>query len=347
MNTDPARFMPSTKNSTTVRPLAQVLPLLRDAAERMTAAGLDRPTRIRTFRGLYYGTAHCLDFEKRHSSVRNLGFNLYLQNWPPRDPSRILGAALVRSLKEASEVGHAGRTLDLGHIFVGLEARSSFFVRRLRIPAHGGTGLELSTWLGDLAGAAGLLAIQRMEAPSTRAIELLFSAHTYDLSANLEGDLAGYLVGRIRQKGATVTPIDQRSFITVAQAIQEYVGAGDSASDWRQRHRVFAQMIGAKVGQDGIANREQLLRDIQTRTEAFGAFYLIYRMRQLGTYSQAALVCAGRYLSGASSELAAIFVDMLHQGILDRKADVRQVYDPSPKPAGEVPFIFRILNFRN
>jgi hypothetical protein len=101
------------QNQQPVRPMDQVLPLLREAAERLTAAGQDQPTRIRTFRGLYYGTTHCLDFEKRHSGLRNFGFNLYLQAWPPRDPSRILGAALVRSLKEYSEVSHAGRTLDL------------------------------------------------------------------------------------------------------------------------------------------------------------------------------------------------------------------------------------------
>jgi hypothetical protein len=206
--------------------------------------------------------------------------------------------------------------------------------------------LELSTWLGDLGGAAGLLAIQRMDAPQTRAVELLFSSRTYDLSSNLEGDLAGYLVGRKREIGPRVSPIDQCTFATVAHALQQYASDNVGAPDWNQRHQVFAQMIGAAVGPGGITNREHLLQNIQRRTETFGAFYLVYRLRQLGTISRAALASAGRHLSGASAELAAIFVDMLHQGILDQQADIRSVYDPDPHPAGAPPALFRVLNFR-
>ena len=76
---------------TTTRTLASLTLLLHEAAGRLQRQGLGPYQRIRTLRGLYYGTAHSLDFERRGSRLRNWGFNLYLQAAPPADPTRCWG----------------------------------------------------------------------------------------------------------------------------------------------------------------------------------------------------------------------------------------------------------------
>ncbi|HTB22574.1 MAG TPA: hypothetical protein VK914_07705 [bacterium] len=326
-----------------IRPLKEVLPLLHEAVARLAFAGQDFPARIRTLRGIYYGTRHSLDFERRRSGLRNVGFNLYLQSWPPADPSYLLGAALLRSLKDSAEVSHEGRTLDLGHVFVGLEARCKRRVRRVPLPIHGGTGLELATWLGDLGGAAGLLAIQRMDAPSTRAVDLLFSPDQYDLTANLEGDLAGYLVARDRKAGPRVTAPDGGTFSTVPEAIETYAAQGAVDSDWNGRYGIFVQMIGGHVEPSGIGNRLALTRRIQAQTKAFASCYVVYRLRHLKRFSRAALKSAGRHVAGASNELGLIFVDLLQRGITLGADSFGPVYDPDPQTVLGAPLWLRFL----
>lgn len=326
-----------------IKPLTEVLPLMREAAARLAFAGQDLPARIRTFRGIYYGTRHSLDFEKRHSGLRNFGFNVYLQSRPPADPSHLLGAALLRSLKDSAEVSHEGRIIDLGHVFVGLEARCKRRVRRIPLPIHGGTGLELATWLGDLGGAAGLLAIRRMDAPDTRAADLLFSPKQYDLTANLEGDMAGYLVARDPKAGPRVTAPDGGAFSTVPEAIESYAAKGPVDSDWNNRCGIFVQMIGGLVAPSGIGNRQALTRRIQAQTTAFASCYVVYRLRQLKMLSKAALKSAGRHVAGASNELGLIFVDLLHRGIAPGGGPLGPVYDPDPQTGLRPPLWLRVL----
>jgi len=316
---------------------------MHEAAARLAFAGLDLPARIRAIRGIYYGARHSLDFEKRQSGLRNLGFNLYLQSWPPADPGNLLGAGLLRSLKDSSEVSHAGRALDLGHIFVGLEARCKGRVRLIPLPIHGGTGLELATWLGDLGGAAGLLAIRRMDAPKTRAVNLLFSPQHYDLTANLEGDLAGYLVARDRKLGPRVTAPDGIAFSTMPEAIEDYAATGPADSDWNRRYSIFVQMIGGLVGPAGITDRQALTRRIQAQTAAFASCYVIYRLRQLKMLTKAALKSVGRQVAGASNELGLIFVDLLQRGIMQGADLSGPVYDPDPQMGSGPPLWLRIL----
>ena len=227
------------------RDFSEAIALLRAAGERLIRQGLALPQRLRTLRGLYYGTPFSLDYEKRRSLLRNVGFNCYLQSLPPADPTPWLGAGLVRALKDSSELRDAGRALDLGHVLVGLEARVRRSTRGLTVPTQGGTGLELGTWLGDLGGAAGLLAIARLDAPRTRARDLLFSPRRYDLRLNLEGDLAGYLVAR-DPGSPTVSPPRWAGFSTVADALQAYLYGHGPDADWPQRYRLFAGMIGGR-----------------------------------------------------------------------------------------------------
>jgi hypothetical protein len=292
-----------------------LIALLKLAARRLERAGLNFNARLRLLRGIYYGSTHSLDFEKRHSGLRNLGFNLYLRSWPPSDPSPLLGAGLVRALKDSSEVSHAGRAVDIAHILVGMEARSHLSTRRLNLIAQGGTGLELVTWVGDLGGAAGLLAVERMDRPAVGAEELLFSPDTYDLSANLEGDLAGYLVARRRGAADRPTPPDQASFPTVSDALQAYLADSPDASDWSRRHELFTRMIGGSVVDGRLQGRAALAEMVFKKTRSFASLYVLYRLKFLGRLSRSTLTEASRHVRGAARELSEIFVHRLEQGV--------------------------------
>jgi hypothetical protein len=311
------------------------------AAERLVRKGLDYEARVRLFRGIYYGTTHSLDFEKRRSGLRNLGFNLYLGGWPPADPTPVVGADLVRTLKDASEITHAGRRVDLGHIFVGLEARCRRLTRRLNLPAQGGTGLELATWIGDLGGAAGLLAIARMDAPATRARDLLFSPLTYDLSANLEGDIAAYLVARRPGNPVGPTPPDPAAFPTIPDALQHYFLGPNP--DWPNRHRLFLRMIGGKVTGDRILDKDRLTRAVSSKALAFASFYLVYRLRHLRPLSQTGVREAARHVRGSAAELARIFVETLEQGLAGSSGSPGPCADPDPTPPAAPYLLPRIL----
>ncbi|HTA17286.1 MAG TPA: hypothetical protein VK786_06035 [bacterium] len=323
------------------RDLTEFIGWLRLAVDRLKRHGLDFDARLKLLRGIYYGSAHSLDFEKRRSGLRNLGFNLYLRTWPPPDPVPLLGAGLVRALKDSSEVAHQGRLLDIGHVFVGLEARSRLLARNLSVIAQGGTGLELATWVGDLGGAAGLLAVGRMDFPRVRAADMLFSRDTYDLSANLEGDLAGYLVGRDPKAGHRPSAPDPRTCRTVPDAIEGYLSG--IPSDWSQRYRLFSQMIGASVEEGRIANREILFRTVLKKTAAFASFYLVYRLRSLGRLSRETIHESSRHIRGAAAELSEIFVGLLEQGLAQRQDGLPKPADPEPSPAGEPDSFQKIL----
>lgn len=312
------------------RDFAEFIALLRPAAERLQRAGLGYRARVRTLRGLYYGARHSLDFEKCRSPLRNLGFNVYLRGRPGPDPTGLLGEDLARRLKDSTELAHEGSLVDVGHVFVGLEARLSPSARRLTVLAQGGTGLELATWVGDLGGAAGLLAVGRLDAPRLRARDLLFAPGFYDLKTNLEGDLAGWLVGRDPRAGLRPAP-PLASCATVPEALERYLAG--PRSDFSRRHRLFLGMIGGDCVEGRLANRDALLKAVRAKLEAFASFYLIYRLRHLGRLSGSAARGAARHVRGAAAEIAQIFVGLLEQGLAESfGAEPGPLPDPEPSP---------------
>ena len=324
------------------RDFPEAIALLRAAGERLIRQGLALPQRLRTLRGLYYGTPFSLDFEKRRSVLRNLGFNCYLQSLPPHDPTPWLGPGLVRALKDSAELRDHGRALDLGHVLVGLEARVRRSTRGLPLPTQGGTGLELGTWLGDLGGAAGLLAIARLDAPRTRVRDLLFSPRTYDLRLNLEGDLAGYLVAR-DPRATGVSPPSWDGFRTVADALQAYLFGRGPDADWPQRYRLFTAMLGGQIRGGRLLNKAALRSRISRRVTVFGSSYVLYRLRHLGRLKRSQVRAAAQHLEGAADELTTVFMDFIRQGLQGPLDGLPKVLDPRPSPPGPGPASLRWL----
>jgi hypothetical protein len=317
---------PTTPNRTWCR----LTGLLHEAADRLQRHGLGPYQRIRALRGLYYGTTHSLDFERRGSRVRNWGFNLYLQARPPADPSPVLGASLARALKDSAVVWHRDRWVDAGHIFVGLEARTRLGAAHLSLWGQGGTGLELGTWLGDLGGAAGLLVLQRLEDPEARAVPLLFSQHAYDLRANLEGDVAAYLVARNPAVEGSLSIIQETRFVSVACAMEDYA----REPDWRQRWDRFAHVLGAEPvpSLSRLQWRQAFLARTRHQILSFASCYLLYRLRHLGRLSRAALAEASRHVEGAAAELSELFLVVLEQGL--DSTGLRELPDLPATPPG-------------
>lgn len=312
------------------RTLSNLTLLLHEAADRLRRHGLGPYQRIRILRGLYYGTPHSLDFERRGSRLRNLGFNFYLLASPPSDPTPLVGAPLACALKDSAVVWHQDRWIDAGHILVGMEARTRLGASRLALWGQGGTGLELCTWLGDLGGAAGLLVLQRLEDPSTRAVPMLFSEQTYDLRANLEGDVGGYLVARNPAAVDSVSIQQASRFVSVAQSLEEY--ALGSKADWANRWALFTRQLGAasEPQTDWQLRRQKLLARVWRQTRKFASHYLLYRLHHLERLSRATWIEALRHLDGAAAELSELFLVVLEQGL--DGAPVRELPDVPPSP---------------
>lgn len=295
--------------------LGILIRLLHEAALRLQQRGQGPYQRIRTLRGLYYGTSHSLDFERRQSRSRNWGFNLYRQNIAPPDPTPVLGASLVRALKDSAVVRHQDRWMDAGHILAGLEPWTRLGAARLPLLGQGGTGLELGTWLGDLGGAAGLLVLQRLENPMARAVPLLFPKHTYDLRPDLEGDVARYLVARDPIVKDHVSLLKSSQFVSVAHALEDY--AQKPESDWADRWRLFARPWGPKRAAPPahLSRRQDLLAWVRKKIQGFTNWYLLDRLQDAGRMSRATLAEAFRHVEGAAAELSELFLSVLEQGL--------------------------------
>ena len=312
-----------------------MIQLLGLAGRRLREGGLALPQRLKTLRGLYYGSSFSLDFERRRSRLRNLGFNFYLQSRPPRDPTVLLGADLVRALKDSAVIRDGRRSMDVGHLIIGLAARQRRVTRHWRIPGQGGSGLELATWLGDLGGAAGLLALARLDAPATRARDLLFSPEGYDLRPNLEGDMAAYLVACADDGARGAAPLGRLD--TVAEGLQDYLDR-----DWDRRFRRFVPRLGATPREGGGIGSDAWRRALGGKIFTFGSSYTLFRLWQEDRLRRPTVAAAARRLEGAAVELGAIFVDWLETGM--RGETGAAALDPEPSPPGNTRGLLRWIS---
>ncbi len=291
--------------------------LVREAETRLSAAGYTSvEDRIHVLRGIYYGTPWSADYEEEHSTVRNLGFQVYTASTTPDDPRPHLNCGLFEALRNSQDLIDGRRRVDVGHLFIGLDARRNRIARNVTIPTQGGTGLDISTWLGDLGGGAAMLAYRRVSDPSTSAMNM-FRGTDFGGPINLEGDVAGFVVAR----DTSTTPSEPAGLTfagssTIADALADYLlptTSGATSSEWNNRCRTFMQMKGATLNTSGaLTNRTTLISQFKVQIEQFACWYLVNRMRQTGRLSLSILRTASLHISGASEEIATIFVDALN-----------------------------------
>lgn len=248
--------------------------LIREAERRLIAAGVTSvDERIQMLSGIYYGTDWSLDHEVEQSDVRDVAFQIYTaRTGQGRDPQPVLGASLFEALKRSQDVPHPtlGK-VDIGHLIIGLNARSSWTSRVPDIPSQGATGLEIVTWVGDLGGATAQLARSRLTAPATPASRYFTgrSGTDYGADSNLEGDIAAYVAAA--PAGATSAPsLTVPASGSIADALAAYFAAGGVSTN---RAKSFLQMLGGAFAGSAITNRADIELLMATKFRDFGRWY--------------------------------------------------------------------------
>lgn len=316
--------------------LAELLAFVRDAEQKLTAAGLtDLGDQIHALRGIYYGTTWSLDYQQNKSDSRNLAFNQFLTySLMPPDVRPILGPTLFTSLYECAEFKlNSSIDLDFGHLVIGLDARRSYQSRKSPnlLAAGRETGLAVCTWLGDLGGAAGQLAYLRAtKMPNRRAIEE-FKGSNFGGPPNLEGDIAALVVGAPLSPLDDVPPTPDTGRLSDLVATYCQVGS----PTWQARVATFLQLLGAEVSGNSILNVEKFRQELSLSCQRFGESYLHFRAYSQLNNASIVLADSSRHLVGTSHEIADIFIDLMLRSLrAPAGALARATLDPAPTPKG-------------
>jgi len=278
--------------------------LLRAAETKLILCGhRDVAERLHILSGIYYGTEWGRDFQVERSSARNVGFQAYLQQRYTNadDPRPCLGCGRFLSLRGSQDAGG----VDMGHVLIGLNARTGFFARATNVPLHGATGLELTTWVGDLGGASARLALDRISRSNADAARY-FRGTDYGARSNLEGDVAAYVVAATDapKVGEPVIP----SGGTIADALEAYFVRHRGYAD---RCRRFLQLQGGVFSNGTLTNRSAIERVMAEKLESFGRIYMANFLRSRGQFSVGRFLMARERTAGAAFDVAARFVDEL------------------------------------
>jgi len=321
---------------------AGVVDLIRKAEDALIKkAGQNDPLdRASTLRGVFYGTEWSLDFkvESARSAagaiIRNLGFLNYTGGNLPADPRpAFAGTTLFADLQASQSIRdrRLGLGIDLGHVLIGLETRSSTTMRTKPLAGQGGTGVEIVTWLGDLGGGVANLARRRVTDPSTK-VEVIFNnaSSDYGVTDNLEGDAGGYLVACGMSPGGVPVYSSGKG---VADAIADYLPLA-SRAQWNTRASRFATVLGATVSPRGITNTSIMIDQLTAKLYDFAVWYAATRWIPSGELLGKTAVIACMHMKGAAREVATVFVATLARGIVSSHSPIKAV---APYPAPTIP----------
>jgi|JI10StandDraft_1071094.scaffolds.fasta_scaffold12139_8 hypothetical protein len=314
---------------------AQLIKLVEEAEARLAAAGLASTPQevVHILRGIYYGTSWSMDFEgsgNEGSEMRNIGFDYYTKTTRPDDPRPALGESLFLALRNSAEVTDpAGKGTDFGHIMAGLDAQN--WAARTLPTGSGGTGLDVVTWLGDIGGGGGMLAMNRGGAmaprdPDATAYGKFSLPHDYGASVNIEGDIAGTV-------GVEVSP--DRPF---SASLAAYLNATEEGGErYNQRAQLFLEFLGGTVVDGKLADESALIDKLADQCETFGTIYAITRMQSKGAGTPATVRETGRHIAGASREMATIYVKTLAAALSDPKKPIQAKADMDPGVTAAAP----------
>jgi hypothetical protein len=298
------------------RSFRALVDLVRAAEAQLSACGYTTAdARIHVLRGIYYGTTWSADYAVEQSAVRNLGFQTYTASTTPDDPRSCLRCGMFDALRGSQDVVDGTRRVDFGHLIIGMDARRSYIARNIPIPSQGATGLAISTWVGDLGGGAGMLALSRVTTPTRRAVDF-FRGTDFGGSINLEGDVAGYAVAPTAASPGTLGAPQIAPGGMIADALDAYFfpptpAPGASPSGWNSRCTTFLQMMGGTFAGGALTNRAAVISALAPQIQAFACWYLVNRLRQTGRLTLTILESASLHVDGAGREVAEVFVDAL------------------------------------
>jgi len=197
----------------------------------------------------------------------------------------------------------------MGHVMIGLNARMRRGSRDLVFPGTGSTGLEITTWVGDLAGASARLALDRVGAAGTPPRKY-FSGTDYGAPSNLEGDVAAYLVGA-GSAASRVAPPAIPSTGLVATALENFFV---KKAGFAGRCRSFLILQGATFAGTTLTNRTAVNTRMADKLEAFGRLYMVNFLRRSGkgpAIIARTTMAAMPLLRKAAEDVAGVFLDKL------------------------------------
>lgn len=320
---------------------------IRSAEEILISNGFeDINERIKILRGIYYGTDWSMDYNQGYGSQsRNNGFKLYLFSpGEPINPQIMFGNSLFQKLQKSPEVINGTQGIDWGHIIIGLDARLRYVSRETFVLGHEATGLEITTWIGDIGGGSGMLSYKRVSSPAKRAIDMFVNSNSdFGGWLNLEGDVGAYLVGADIESydNTPEVQISNEGFISEAVANYLFPQPSSEGKIWFNRSKLFLQMIGGQIDQNGgLINKDYLVQSISKRIEDFAENYIINLAATNNVDNNPAndvnLYEASKYLKGSSNEMTRIFIHTLERAIRHPLEPIRaQNFDPEPSPAGK------------
>lgn len=293
----------------------------------------DAAQRVMMLRGLYYGTPWSKEFseESKRSEfgavVRIVGFTVFTGGYPP-DPRPILKKQLIDDLQDSQDIRDGRLAIDIGHALIGLEARNNSITRTFTLPGFGGSGLECVTWLGDLGGGAGNLAWRRANTPENVSIVFSRGGSDYGASINLEGDLAGFIIGS-NGEDLDAPQFENRG---VKELFENYLPSKRYSELWRNRSKGFLLMMGGRFKQNTLVNRDEIISSIKAKILEFATAYII--QRYLSTdLKRSQKAC--RFLEGASDEVTRVFVSALERNIINPLSMIAGTNFPKPSSIGE------------
>jgi hypothetical protein len=320
--------------------------LVGAAEQRLRIAGWSTERIVHGLTAIYYGSRWSRDFNVEHSATRNAMFEQFTGApfGGDVDPRAVIGCGLYWSLFDSQDV----EGIDLGHALIGTDARMHLDVRtqsvdlahyasiehptlaavgrwlgNLPIVDTRATGLQISTWVGDLGAAAARLAADRNE--NSRGvlagdIDRWFREARGDFGApsNLRGDVLSYTIGDTSTAASRPTRPSlstaeeyaaagwQMSGTPTATLVLETPIAAGLARAFRQSPvercaRFLRELGGTGPAAEGtgpaLTNRQAVLDAMVTPIEAFGERVYSLRTSAPGAYMhQAAVDVATRFL---------------------------------------------------
>lgn len=296
---------------TCVHDFTGFIDLLAQAEDALSLSGItDLYERIDIIRGIYYGTEWSVDFSVEASDGRNLAFNTYCKDADePLDPRPIIGEQIYTELFNCAEVSDGNRSIDFGHLVIGLDARAANG-SNVSYPGFGGTGPDIVTWLGDLGAGAGTIALRRTNNPNLRAITIYNGQSSFGSSTNLEGDIAAFVLGWNDSPPPLSIFPSFTSDQTLEVIFEEYVL--DINSQWMDRARQFLIILGGEFNSSGVLiNENELIENLTSQMETFGESYLVFRLLDNGIFDLDRMIEASTHLHGAANEVAQILITTL------------------------------------
>ena len=311
--------------------VAAYIALVKKAEGLMASAGLTPAQRLSALRGIYYGTPWSVDTRVEHNWIRALLFTTFAGAVAP-DPRTILGTRLFGQLSSAQDLRQGRIGVDIGHALIGIESQLNASRAGAAVAAPmGGTPVEVVTWLGDLGGGAANLTFARAlgRAASVQSI-FVNRAGDYGDSANLEGDVAGVVVGSVG--GMAVMP---GSATPIADLLSLYFPTSRT-SLWTRRATLFAS--SASISGTTAAT----LTGVIDKIETFAIFYLVHRYVSAGKLTPAQTQAACQHLHGAATEIAITFGRALARVTRSGTLPIAGAA-PWPAPSARGPCTSRVL----